>query len=68
MIPITMFITGTEVRVDYDSDAISVASIVPVTNLEHEINENEKKREIYVLAKEHVNNFSKQFQKLIREE
>lgn len=59
---------GTEVRVDYDSAAISAATIVPVTNFEHEISENEKKRDIYVLAKEHVNNFSKQFQKLIREE
>ena len=59
---------GTEVRVDYDSAAISAATIVPVTNFEHEISENEKKRDIYVLAKEHVNNFSKQFAKLIREE
>ena len=40
---------------------------VPITNYEHEIVENEKKRNIYVLNPVHVDDFVSEFKTLIRE-
>lgn len=57
----------TSIRVDYDHTRVTGGQIVPVTNYEHEIAENEKKRNIYVLSQNHVNDFAAQFRTLIRE-
>lgn len=57
----------TSVRVDYDHTRVTGGQIVPITNYEHEIAENEKKRNIYVLNPVHVDDFVSEFKTLIRE-
>jgi hypothetical protein len=57
----------TSIRVDYDHTRVTGGQIVPITNYDHEIAENEKKRNIYVLSQNHVDEFAAQFRTLIRE-
>lgn len=52
---------GTDIQVDYDEDDVAGALIVPITNYEYEVAENEKKRTVRLIKREFIEKFVKEF-------
>lgn len=57
---------GTDIQVDFDHGEGDGGLIVPVTNLEHETAMNEKYRNIYMVKKQHIVQFARQYEQFIR--
>lgn len=58
--------TDDNVQVDYSQENVDGGFVIPVTNFEYEVAENEKKRVIKLVRKEHIETFSRQFETLVR--
>ena len=58
-------VSNTSIVVDYDVDAIAAGTIEAVSNLDFEISENEKKRQIYVLKPEFLAQFVTSYKSLM---
>lgn len=58
--------TDTDVRVDFDQHSGEGNMIIPVTNYEYEVAENEKKRLVKLIKKDLVEKFARQFENLLR--
>lgn len=57
---------GTDIKVDFDHlDGVG-GQIVPITNFEHEVEENEKRRNIFLVKKEYIISFARQYESLLR--
>ena len=56
---------NTDAQVDFTQENIDGGFIVPVTNYEYEIAENEKKRFVKLIKKNYIENFVRQFQSLV---
>jgi len=56
---------NTSITVDYDATAINDGTIQAVSNLDYEIDENEKKRQIYILKPEFLAQFVTNYKSLM---
>ena len=56
----------TDVQVDYSQGQVDGGFVIPVTNYEYEVAENEKKRIVKLIKKEHIETFARQFENLVR--
>lgn len=55
----------TDVQVDYSQGQVDGGFVIPVTNYEYEVAENEKKRIIKLVKKEYIETFARQFNTLV---
>lgn len=56
----------TDIQVNYDQGSVDGGLVIPVTNYDYEIAENEKKRIIKLVKKDLIEDFARQFENLLR--